>query len=72
MGTTVWVTVDTIHLCSSIYGGASFKYIICKVVVTLAINCRGEMRPIHLSGLVLKLDIDEVRANHSYSCETIP
>ena len=29
------------------------------------------MRLIHLSGFVLKLDIDEVRANGSYSCETI-
>ena len=41
------------------------------VIVTLAIDCRGEMRPFHLSGFVLKLDIDEVRANRSYSCETI-
>eukprot|EP00956_Cyclotella_meneghiniana_P001982 scaffold2238_cov76-Cyclotella_meneghiniana.AAC.1 len=32
---------------------------------------RIEMRLIHLSGFVLKLDIDEVRANGSYSCETI-
>ena len=41
------------------------------VIVILAIDCRGEMRPIHLLGLVLKLDIDEVRSNRSYICETI-
>ena len=41
------------------------------VIVTFAINCWGEKRPIHLLGFVLKLDIDEVRTNRSYSCETI-
>ena len=41
------------------------------VIVTFAINCWGEMRPIHLLGFVLKLDIDEVKANRSCSSETI-
>ena len=41
------------------------------VIVTFAIDCWGKTRPIHLSGFVLKLDIVEVRATRSYSCQTI-
>eukprot|EP00956_Cyclotella_meneghiniana_P031602 scaffold83420_cov114-Cyclotella_meneghiniana.AAC.2 len=41
------------------------------VIVTFAIDCWGKMRPIHLLGFALKLDIDEVRAIRSHSCETI-
>ena len=43
---------------------------LAMVIMILAINCRGEMRPIHLLGFVLKLDIDKVRSNRRYSCET--
>ena len=41
------------------------------VKVTLAVDCCDETSPIHLLGFVLKLDIDEVMAERSYSCETI-
>ena len=39
--------------------------------VTLAVDCCDETSPIHLLGFALKLDIGEVRSNHSYSCEMI-
>eukprot|EP00956_Cyclotella_meneghiniana_P041008 scaffold211497_cov36-Cyclotella_meneghiniana.AAC.1 len=39
--------------------------------MTLAVDCCDETSPIHLLGFALKLDIDEVMAERSYSCETI-
>ena len=39
--------------------------------VTLAVDRCGETSPIHLLGFALKLDIDEVMAERSYSGETI-
>ena len=41
------------------------------VIVTFAIDCWVETSPIHLLGFALKLDVDKIRANRSYSCETI-
>ena len=41
------------------------------VRVTLAVNRCGVTSPIHLLGFALKLDIDEVMAERSYSGETI-
>ena len=41
------------------------------VKVTLAVDCCDETSPIHLLGFALKLDIDEVMAERSYSGETI-
>eukprot|EP00956_Cyclotella_meneghiniana_P035161 scaffold112213_cov44-Cyclotella_meneghiniana.AAC.2 len=54
------------YICVQVWSG--FLNTLAMVMVTFAIDCRGEMRPFHLSGFVPKLDIDEVRANRSYSC----
>eukprot|EP00956_Cyclotella_meneghiniana_P009867 scaffold13641_cov42-Cyclotella_meneghiniana.AAC.11 len=51
---------STVHLGSRVEGPK--KYIAHRhTLVTFAIiDCWGEMRPLHLLGFVLKLDIDEV------------
>ena len=48
-----------------------FLKMLSVVKVTLAVDCCDETSPIHLLGFALKLDIDEVMAERSYSCETI-
>ena len=49
----------------------AFVKMLSVVKLTLAVDCCDETSPIHLLGFVLKLDIDEVMATCSYSCETI-
>eukprot|EP00956_Cyclotella_meneghiniana_P032743 scaffold91161_cov18-Cyclotella_meneghiniana.AAC.1 len=49
----------------------AFVKMLSVVKVTLAVDCCDETSPIHLLGFALKLDIDEVIAERSYSGETI-
>ena len=49
----------------------AFVKMLSVVKVTLAVDCCDETSPIHLLGFALKLDIDEVMAERSYSGETI-
>ena len=51
----------------------AFVKMLSVVKVTLAADsdCCDETSPIHLLGFALKLDIDEVMAERSYSGETI-
>ena len=49
----------------------AFLKMLSVVKVTLAVDCCDETSPIHLLGFALKLDIDEVMAERSYSGETI-
>ena len=60
---------STVRLGSSVQGLC--KNMLSVVKVTLAVDCCDETSPIHLLGFALKLDIDEVMAERSYSCETI-